>query len=137
MLLLSKHQITEEELAEVIRQVGGVVALPGATPFGGLIEGKAHVWIDPVPCYDGVFDYEDKPLDEKEFALLEEAKRMLGGEFQTWIRIALGRAPGSQRLAVRFAYLCCQRWPCVVDNHEGRLFSCAEIERLDQGGGVF
>jgi hypothetical protein len=74
--------------------------------------------------------------------LLEQAKLLLGGEFQTWIYIALDSSPtlersGSLWLAVRFAHTCCQHWPCVVDNDRGRLFSCQEIERLYRDGGVF
>lgn len=95
------------------------------------------MWIFRVPCYNGVFDDEGKPLDEDDIVLLDQAKALLGSEFQTWIYIVLGRGPGSQRLAVRFAHTCCQRWPCVVDNHERRLFSCKEIEHLYKEGGPF
>lgn len=136
--LYSSHHITEEELAEVIRQAGGVLT-PGSPAgyFGGLVDGEAHVWVFPIPTYDGVFDEEGKPLDENDIVLLDQAKAILGGEFQTWIFIRLGYKPGSQRLAVRFAYNCCQRWPCVVDNNEGQLFSCDEIEQLYKEDGWF
>jgi hypothetical protein len=143
VLLYSNHLITEEELAEVILQADGVLTPePEKRSFGGIIDGSTYVWIDSIPCYDGIFDYEGKPLDEKEFALLEQAKILLGGEFQTWIYIALDSSPtleksGSLRLAVRFAHICCQHWSCVVDNDQGRLFSCQEIEQLYRDGGVF
>ena len=138
VLLYSSHPITKEELAEVILDAGGVItAEPGARSFGGVTNGEAYVWIDIVPCYDGVFDYEGNPLDEKEFALLEQAKLLLRGEFQTWIYVSLGRTPGSQHQAVKFAFTCCQRWPCVVDNDQGQLFSCEEITRLQEEGGGF
>ena len=115
VLLYSSHRITEEELAGVILQSGGVLT-PGSPAgyFGGLVDGEAHVWVFPVPCYDGVFDWEGKPLDEGEIMLLDQAKALLAGEFQTWIYIRLGYKPGCQRLAVRFARACCQLWPCVV-----------------------
>jgi len=136
--LYSNRSITDEELAQVIRQAGGILTpQPEARAFGGLIDGNAYVWVNRIPCYDGVFDWEGKPLDEDDITLLDEAKRLLGGEFQTWIFIALGRESGSQRLAVRFAYTCCQRWPCVVDGNRGQLFSCKEIERLYKEGGGF
>jgi hypothetical protein len=138
--LYSSHDISEEELTEVIRQAAGVLT-PGSPAgyFGGLVAGEAYVWVFRIPCYDGVFDYEGNPLDEQEYALLEQAKVLLGGEFQTWICIVLGDIPGSQRLAVRFAYTCCQRWPCVVDTLEtnGRIFSCKEIEQLYKEDGAF
>jgi|SRR5450432_2609752 hypothetical protein len=138
VLLYSSHLITKEELAEVILDAGGVITSePQARSFGGIIDGEAYVWIDSIPCYDGVFDYEGNPLDEKEFALLQQAKVLLDGEFQTWIYISLGRTPGSQRQAVLFAYTCCQRWPCVVDNDQGQLFSCEDIAKLQEEGGGF
>jgi hypothetical protein len=136
--LYSRHLITKEELAEVILDAGGVITSEaGARSFGGVINGDAYVWINIIPCYDGVFDYEGNPLDEKEVALLEQAKLLLGGEFQTWIYVSLGRTPGSQRQAVLFAYTCCQRWPCVVDNDQGQLFSCEDIAKLHEEGGGF
>jgi hypothetical protein len=95
------------------------------------------MWIMSIPCYDGVFDYEGNPLDEDVVALLEQAKVLLGGEFQTWITIILSTLSGSQRLAVRFAHTCCRYWPCVVDNNEGQLFSCKEIEKLYKEDGGF
>src|SRR5579872_6836176 len=123
VVLYSSHDITEEELAEVILRADGMLT-PGSPAgyFGGLIAGEAYVWVFRIPCYDGVFDWEGKPLDEDDITLLNKAKALLGGEFQTWVYIHLGRSPGSQRLAVRFAYTCCQRWPCVVDNDRGQLF---------------
>lgn len=140
VLLYCSHLITDEELAEVILQADGVLT-PGSPAgyFGGLVAGEAYVWISRIPCYDGVFDYEGKPMNEEVYTLLEQAKVLLGGEFQTWIYITLGRTAGSQRLAVRFAYTCCQHWPCVVDSDEttGRIFSCEEIEQLYQQDGAF
>ena len=82
VLLYSSHRITEKELAEVILQADGVLTPePEKRSFGGIIDGSTYVWIDSIPCYDGGFDYEEKPLDEKEFALLEQAKILLGGKF--------------------------------------------------------
>jgi len=69
--------------------------------------------------------------------LPDQAKALLGGEFQTWMYIRLAYKPGCQRLAVRFAHACCQCWPCVVDNNEGRLFACYEIDRLVEKDGAF
>jgi len=136
--IYSSHYITDEELAQVIRQAGGILTpQPEDRAFGGIMSGKAYVWINRIPCYDGVFDEEGNPLDEGDITLLDRAKRLLGGEFQTWLYIALGRESGSQRLVVRFAYTCCQRWSCVVDNDRGQLFSCKEIERLYKEGGGF
>lgn len=135
VLLYSSHSITEEELAEVIREAGGVLT-PQGPSFGRISNGWAHVWIKSIPCYEGVFDDEGTPLDEKDIALLEQAKALLGDEFQTWIYIALSHRSGSQALAVRFAHVCCQHWPCVVENNECQLFSCKEIgQRYLEGGG--
>lgn len=135
VLLYNNHRIADEELAEVIYQSGGTLT-PELPSFGRISHDRTHVWISRIPCYDGVFDFEGKPLNQEDIQLLKLAKDLLGGEFQTWISIRLSTKSGSQRLAVRFAYTCCQHWPCVVDNNEGRLFSCDEIEQLykDDGG---
>jgi hypothetical protein len=136
LLLYSSHHITTEELAEVILQAGGILTPESAVGyFGGLVADETYIWIFPIPCYEGVFDHEGNPLDEDEFALLEQAEGLLGGKFQAWIYISLNTTPtvitsGSLRLAIRFAHLCCQRWPCVIDNNQGRIFSCEEIEQL-------
>lgn len=138
VLLFSSHDIREKELAEVILQAGGILTPDSpAGYFGGLVDGEAHVWISRVPCYDGVFDDEGKPLDEDEIVFLDQAKTLLGGAFQTWLCIKFGYGPGCQRLAVRFAHTCCQRWPCVVDNDRGKLFSCKEIKQLFEEDGAF
>lgn len=134
--LYSSHHITEEELAEVIQQAGGISTT--SHPISGRVShGRTHVWIQRIPCYDGVFDWEGNPLNEEDIPLLDRAKAMLGGEFQTWISIVLSTTSGSQRLAVRFAYTCCQHWPCVIDNNQGKLFSCKDIERLYREDGGF
>ncbi|MBA2680157.1 MAG: hypothetical protein H0U76_17395 [Ktedonobacteraceae bacterium] len=133
LVLYSSHDLTREELREVILQSGGALKpeVDEEEP-GGLIDGKAHLWVSHVPCYDGVASD-----NEEELARLEQAKALIGGEFQTWLYIRLGREPGTQRLAVRFAYTCCQRWPCVVESEEPELFSCQDIERLFQEDGAF
>jgi hypothetical protein len=138
--LYSSHLISEEELAEVILEAGGELTPESPSGyFGGLVEGEASVWVMIIPCYDGVFDWEGRPLNEDDMVLLDQAKLLLGGEFQTWIYIALGKGQGSGRLAVRFAHASCQHWPCVVDDSEpkSRIFSCEEIEQLYKEGGTF
>jgi hypothetical protein len=138
VVLYSSHGITNEELADIILQADGVLT-PGSPAgyFGGLAAGKAYIWVFRIPCYDGVFDWDGQPLNEDVMVLLDQAKVLIGGEFQTWVYIHLGREPGSQRLAVQFAHSCCRRWPCVVDNDRGRLFSCEEIEQLYKEDGAF
>lgn len=136
VLLYSSHRITEEELAEVIRQADGVLT-PELVWFRRISHDGTHVWIDRVPYYDGVFDDDGTPLTDEDVPLLDQAKVLLGGEFQTWISIILSRTSGSQRLAVRFAHTCCQHWPCVVDNLQGRLFAYKEIEQLYKEDGAF
>lgn len=138
VLIISSHDMTEEELADVIRQAGGIITTKStARAFGGIIDGESDIWIDRIPCYDGVFDNEGNHLDEEDMALLEKARDLLGGEFQTWLYIDLGDGFGSDQLAVRFAYTCCQRWPCVVDNDEGLVFSHTDIEQIYKENGIF
>jgi hypothetical protein len=48
----------------------------------GALAEKAYVWVFRIPCYDGVFDYEGKPLDEDNIVVLDLAKVLLGGKFQ-------------------------------------------------------
>ena len=134
--LYSSHLITEEELRNVIRQAGGVVT-PEGPHFGRISQEMTHVWIIPSEPYNGIFDHDGEPFHQSDVDLLDRAKEIIGGEFQTWISILLSTTSGSQRLAVLFAHTCCQRWPCVVDNDQGQLFSCEEIAKLHEEGGGF
>lgn len=107
---------------------------------------KLHTSQGDIPYYDGVFDEEGNPLEEDEVAQFERAKLLLGGKFQTWLYISLSREMGNQRLAVRFAHACCQRWPCVFDSSEKnsqlfpvkRLNDCAKkmahLQNMDDKG---
>lgn len=140
VVLYSSHHISEEELARVIVEAGGVLTPESpAGYFGGLIDGEAYVWAMIIPCYDGVFDSDDNPLNEEDIIFLGQAESLLDGELQTCMYLTIGKTPGSGRLTVRFAHICCQHWPCVVDDNEleGHLFSCEEIERLYREGGTF
>lgn len=136
ILLYTSYPLNKEELAEIIVQAGGVVT-PNGPYFGRVSHDWAHVWLLPIQCYDGVFDYEGNPLDEKEFELTERAKELLGGTFRAWLSLILNSKPGTQKLAVHFAYTFSLHWPCIVDNLEGRLFTGEEIALLEREGGAF
>jgi len=79
VLLYSSHHITEEELAEVILQVQGVLTPePETSSFRGIVEGSTHVWIDSIPCSFA-------PFDEQAIAVLEQVEVLLGGKLQEGI----------------------------------------------------
>ena len=124
ILLYSSHEISDEELTEVILQNEGILTKSSPMGYiGGLIDGDAHIYVSRIPCYDGVDG------DEEAMIVVDQAKAMLGAEFQTWLHIQLGHDAGSGLLGVRFAHACCQRWPCVVDEYDN-LFSCKEITEI-------
>jgi hypothetical protein len=79
-------------------------------------------------------DEGDEEANPEIFAHLWE---MLGDQYQSSLAIHLSHTPKTQQLAVRFAYVCCQHWPCVVYVNYDKLFSCEEIERLYKENGYF
>ncbi len=141
LLLYSSHDITGEELAEVILEAGGIIPPESAAGyFGGIIDDGTAIWITPIAWDDGVFDDEGNFLDEDGAFWLEGTKKLLGGEPKACLYISLDYHPlrdVSELLAARFALLCCDRWPCILDNNHGRIFSREEIERWYQEGDSF
>lgn len=82
-------------------------------------------------------DDEGNPLSEEDAQAIAQTKAFLGGDPRSCLWIGLSRVKGTQQVAVRFAATIAKRWPCVVDDVYGRLFSTEDILRLEQEGGHF
>ena len=109
--LISTHAITKQELAEAILAGGGVL-IPENTGFGRISQVTRHIWIyfEEPEVFLSTQDAEEQDNP----AGWELVRTKLGGEPRSAISIEVSRTPGSQKLAVDFAILCAQRWPCVA-----------------------
>lgn len=131
--LISTHPITKQELAEAIFAGGGVLT-PENISFGRISRGTRHIWIylEEPEVFLSTLDAEqqDNP------AGWELVRTKLGGEPRSAIGIEVSRTSGSQKLAVDFANLCAQRWPCVAVGADINkdVFSKEELLQLQREG---
>lgn len=109
--LISTHAITKQELAETILKGGGVLT-PASGSVGRISQGTRYIWIylEETEAFLSTQDAEEQDNP----AGWELVRTKLGEEPQSAIEIEVSRTPGSQQLAVNFAILCAQRWPCVA-----------------------
>jgi hypothetical protein len=132
ILLYSSHRITPEELTEVIITEGGIVDWYDELFYGTLSPQKeAAIWL----TIDDAGDLERRPLKVRQLV-----REKLGAEPQATVGIIISFKSGSQRLAVVFANVCANRWPCVVDNlswPDGEIFGKADMDRLLKTGEGF
>ena len=146
--LYSSHLITVEELRSVLLAVGGKPVAPmdkGFTLLGVVEEGKRHILIsgDPDPKDDPQrFWSENAPYLGQEF--LQEVQTKLGAKPVISLYVEIGHAPKSGLLAVRFAYQCALRWPCigsaeVFEDKEWilKIYTKEDMERLLAEGQAF
>jgi hypothetical protein len=127
--LLSTHQMTREELFEVIegmRQKGTDID-PEEVFDARISRDEGYIW---VLLYSGGVE----ELPEKAQIQIKE---ILEGSPQSGIDIEIGRQPGSQELAVELACLFAERWPCVVYDLRGKVFSHQELFELRRSGKGF
>jgi hypothetical protein len=101
--VLSSHEITPEELKDVLLKAGGIYD-PGGGAFGLIGQGEQYIWI-----------YTNEDSLQKDTAgflnmlkhdqpdVLEEIQTKLGGVPRTYFEIVIRRTPGSQQLALDFA----------------------------------
>ena len=131
LFLYSSHLISQEEFASVLQEVGGFLT-PEETFEARISDTHSHLWL----THEAV-DWFLKANEESQRELFQQVRALLGGELQIVLDLILSSTPGTQRLAVRFAYACSRRWPCVIDDDYGKLFTREDIERLYEEGGGF
>jgi hypothetical protein len=137
--VLSSQEITLEELKDVLLKAGGVYHPdPGGGNFGVIMHGEQCIWV----LVDQ--DYWQKStisflnvLKHDQPDVLEEIQAKLGGEPRTDFEIEIDRTPGSQQLAVDFAILLAETWPCVfvsLPPPRGVVISKEELLQLHKEG---
>lgn len=128
-IISSKNVLSPEELIEVVLKAGGYKDPDGVT---GHMGNSGHIWI-----------FSDDSIlqcilieNPEEFAQIAEK---LGGKPQISIGVEIDSAPESHKLAIDFAYMCAETWPCVVDTLEKqfRIFSREEIMQIRNKGKTF
>ncbi len=124
--LISSAVITSDELAAFLPTVGAR-ATPAAAFLGQLSEGNRHVWIS----------IDNTPLEDFDQQELDVLTRLLGDIPRTLIGLEISRASGSQQLAVRFALATAERWPCVVDDTYGKIYTPQQLEEMRRTGATF
>ena len=137
--VLSSHEITPEELKDVLLKAGGIYDPGGGEGEFGLIgQGEQYIWI-----------YTNKDSLQKNTAgflnmlkhdqpdVLEEIQTKLGGVPRTYFEIEIRRTPGSQQLALDFAIDLAETWPCVfvdLPPPRGVVLSKEELLHLREKG---
>jgi hypothetical protein len=117
--LVSSREIKVQEFFDVLRQLGGVIDDAEALA-GRLSQGDKHVWVS----------LDNSLLNEYEAAEIEQISLKLGGQPQSHILLDVSRTEGSEQLAVEFASMCAERWPCVVYNLRDNVISATDVLRL-------
>jgi len=124
--LISSRDIKEQEFFDVLRATGGVIEDASALA-GRISRGEQHVWVSLDNSL--LKDYE-----ADEIALISQK---LKGKPWSSILLDVSRTAGSEQLAVAFAAVCAQRWPCVVYNLRDKVFSAQELLWLQRTGSGF
>jgi hypothetical protein len=128
-VLLSTHQLTREELFEVMegmRQPGTDID-PEDVLDARISRDDKYIWVF-------LYDAGVEELPEEDMPHIDE---VLGGIPQSVVEIEISRQPGSEGLAVEFACLFAERWPCVVSSLSGKIISRQELFELRRSGKGF
>ncbi|HEU5380683.1 MAG TPA: hypothetical protein VFV38_35115 [Ktedonobacteraceae bacterium] len=110
LVLYSSHVHTRQEVEEIILEAGGV--LTGQGHLGRISQDQTkHVFIWPgdedVLGFDSIYAFLEPTTQEL-------IRAELAGEATSTLSLEIGMTPGSGLLAVRFALIYAQHWPCVV-----------------------
>ena len=119
--LVSSREMKVQECFEVLRELGGVIDEAEALA-GRLSQGDKHGWVA----------LDNSLLNEYEAAEIDQMRLKLGGQPQAHILLDVSRTAGSEQLAVAFASMCAERWPCVVYNLRDNVISATDVLRLRQ-----
>ncbi len=126
--LVSSAEIKHKEYVTLLHEAGAVMTPDDADYDARISRDKLHVWIH----------LNNASLEtELEGDDLERMAHILGGRPQTYIQLYATKGRESQQLVLEFACLCAQRYPCVVDDNMGKVFSSEELFELRDTGKVF
>src|SRR5262249_7482866 len=132
-VVYSTAHISREEYVGWLHQLNAVmIPEEGGAYDARLSKDIRHVWISLLE--EKWFDmtmaaFEDQP------EVLVSICQLLGGEPRSAIVLVANDVRGSQILAVQFAALCAERYPCVVLQSAGNaLFPGHEVLKLREAG---
>ncbi len=121
--LISSSEITNEDFNELLQQSGAVMH-PDEVYDGRISQADRHVWL--VLNKTCLQNLEEEDQQEERELLVKQ----LRGEPKTCIDLTVSRTEGSQQLAVEFASLCATKYPCIVDDNMGRIFTTHDLFTL-------
>lgn len=132
-VLYSTAHISQDEYNGWLRQLNAVmIPEEGGAYDARLSKDIRHVWISLLEkeWFDiGMASFEDQP------EILAGICQLLGGEPRSAIVLVANDIRGSKILAVQFAALCAERYPCVVLQSAGNvLFPAHEVLELRDAG---
>ena len=116
--LYSTARIESEEYMGWLHQLNAVMTPEeGGVYDARLSKDVRHVWISLLePKW---FDMTMTVLEEDQPKVLARIRQLLGGEPRSAIVLTANDVEGSQILAVQFAALCAEQYPCVVYQSAG------------------
>jgi hypothetical protein len=131
--LFSTAHISRKEYMSWLHQLNAVMIPEEGGPYDArLSKDVHHVWVflqDEKWFGLTMTEFEDKP------EVLANIRQLLGGEPQSAIELAANPIRGSKILAVQFAALCAERYPCVVEQAAGHaVFPAHEVLSLRDAG---
>ena len=91
--------------------------------FGRISNGFCHAWIDLSPK-ELAAAIEDDPV------WITEVRSKLEGQPQTWITVEISRTKDSDILALDFAIHSSERWPAILDDLDGHLFTYKKLLQI-------
>jgi hypothetical protein len=121
--VLSSVAITPDEFAAFLTEIGGVVD-PEYNDQGRISRQNRHVWIYLSP--EELADV----IEKREDVIVQK----LGKMPKTNVIVDISREAQSEELALEFARAFAARWPSIVNNLNGKLFSLEELRRLPATG---
>ncbi len=147
VMMYTSYPLTFDELSAAILAAGGESIVPVDDKYdllGRVEDGERHVLVygSRNPQTPLQFREENLPYIGKE--LLEEIEAKLGGKPVASFLLGIGHAPRSGLLAVKLAYQCAVRWPCIVwaevfekGKFEIKVYTREDMERMRAEGKAF
>src|SRR5579859_334222 len=131
--LFSTAHISRNEYTGWLHRLNAVMLSEEGRAFDArLSKDVRHVWIYLLEKEE--FDETMREMEE-EVEEIATVRRLLGGEPQSAIVLLANDARGSKILAVQFAAVCAEHYPCVVYLETGHaLYSAQELLQLRDAG---
>ena len=134
-IIYSTAHISRDEYNSWLHQLNAVMIPEEGGPYDArLSKDVRHVWVS---LLEGKWFEGDLAEFGEQSEVLEEIKRLIGGDPRSAIALDANDAEGSKILVVQFAALCAERYPCVVYQAAGEALCTAQdvLELRDAGMG--